>query len=273
MLERPRGEPVVVRQGQRVPDARLGNYRRLYVVDMAPRGLSFTENAPSADPAFPFAVKVGFACQVTDPVAIVRDGVTDMTACLSPSMASIVRQVAVGFDVLDPASAEAAITHRLVTADSVPSLRLNNFTVRVAPIDSAEIISARRELRVQEMKRDAMRPVAGGDRTEILAQIMALMDGDPTPLLDREQEAKERHTQAILDMVGQVNGSTGPKRDYVASRIKEEAMNTFFPGSLTSGKRGGIRDRIERKSRAVVAGDSAEQKPNGDNDPPKSTED
>jgi hypothetical protein len=31
-------------------------------------------------------------------------------------------------------------------------------------------------------------------------------------------------------------------------------MNTVFPGSLTSGKHGGIRDRIERRSRAAIDG-------------------
>ncbi len=50
VLERAVGAPVVVGHGDRVPDARTGHYRRMYLVDVANRSLSFTVNAPAPTP-------------------------------------------------------------------------------------------------------------------------------------------------------------------------------------------------------------------------------
>jgi len=52
VLERATGNPVVVWPGERVPDARTGNYRRMFRVDTANRALSFTERVPSSHSAF-----------------------------------------------------------------------------------------------------------------------------------------------------------------------------------------------------------------------------
>lgn len=253
VLERAVGEPLVVRPGDRVPEARMGNYRRLYRVDIANRGLSFTLTAPSTDPTFPFSVTVSFACQITDPVVIARDTVRDMTAALRPSLTTVVRDAAAHFDVLQPAAAQAAITARLNSAAPASAVRLSGFAVTVDAEDTAEIVTAKREIRVQEMRRDAMRPVAGGGRDEMLAHVMAITGGDPTPLLDREQEAKERTTQASLDALRVLMGSPTKLEDFNTTRISEQAMGTFFgDGSLISAKRPGIRDRIERKSRGEL---------------------
>src|SRR3954471_15756659 len=82
VFERDLGEPIVVWPGQRVPDARTGNYRRLYRIDVATRGLALTVTAPSLDAAFPFTVTVRCTCKVIDPLEIARDGIHDMTASL-----------------------------------------------------------------------------------------------------------------------------------------------------------------------------------------------
>jgi hypothetical protein len=249
VLERAIGEPLVIQHGERVPEARIGNYRRMYLVDTGVHGLSFTVEAPSADPAFPFTVTVNFACQITNPVIIARDNVRDMTAAFSPSLTTIVRSISVGFDLLQSAAAEAAITARLNSAHRQPAVLLTSFVATVEASDVADIVTARRELRVLEIRRDAMRPVAGGGRNEMLAHIMAMDDGDPAALLDREQHEREAHTTASLNALRLLMASD-KLEEFNTSRISEQAMSTFFSGDdrLVS-KRSGVRDRLERKRR------------------------
>lgn len=272
VLERSLGDPVVVWPGQRVPDARTGKYRRMYVVDVATRGLSYTEQVLSKDQAFPFSVTVNFACQVVDPIVIAKDNIHDMTAALRTSLSSVVRTVAADFDVLEAAAAEAMITTKLSNARSDAAVRLSAFAVTVTAVDAAEIITAQRELRVQEMKREAMKPVADGGRAELMAQVMALTNGDPTALLDREEVAKQSSTQAALDALRVLMGSSEPLEGFDASRIGDQAMNTFFPGGLPlSPTTRGLRGRIERRSRkAIDGGQVIDEKPDGGAEPRKS---
>ncbi|HYS42166.1 MAG TPA: hypothetical protein VEO01_41630 [Pseudonocardiaceae bacterium] len=246
VLERATGNPVVVWPGERVPDARTGNYRRMFRVDTANRALSFTERVPSSHSAFPFSVTVGFACQVVGPVVIAWDRVRDMTAALRPSLTSIVRGVAARFDILDAASTEAMMTTQLMSAPPMDAVRLSGFAVSVDALNAAEIVTAQRELRVQEMRRNAMRPVAEGGRTEVFAQAMALNDGDPTSFLLGEQ-------RAMLAALQVLKGSN-ELADFNAAQLTEHAMDAFFPGGAPNSKRDGLRDRIERKNRGAIEG-------------------
>lgn len=253
VLERATGAPLVVEHGQAVPDPRIGNYRRMYLVDTGTHGLSFSTNAPSADPAFPFIVRVDFACRVVNPVVIAVDHVRNMTAALSPSLTTVARSIAVGFDVMESAAAEASITARLNAARPHHAVLLSDFVATVEPADVAEIVTARRELRVQEIRRDAMLPVARGGREELMAQYMALAGGDPTELLDRELKEQQMATQASLAAL-QLLMSSEKLEEFDTSRVTEQTMSKFFPGgdNLIS-KKSGIRDRLERKHRGELA--------------------
>ena len=258
VLERGIGEPLVVRHGERVPEPRFGNYRRMYIVDTGVHGLSFTDQVPSADPAFPFTVTISFACQIIDPLVIARDSVRNMTAALSPSLTTIVRRISVGFDLLQSAQAEAAITAALNSAHRDPAVLLTNFVAVVEATDTADIITARRELRVHGIRYDGMLPVAKGGRSEMLAHIMAMEGGDPTALLDREQNEREAHTAASLAAL-QMLMSSEKMEDFNTTRITEHAVTKFFPGDdALVGKKSGLRDRLERKRRGELEAGSGQ---------------
>ena len=249
VLERALGIPVVVWPGERVPDARTGNYRRMYVVDVANRGLTFTVSAPSADPAFPFTVTVRFACRIADPVTVVQDGIRDMTAALAPSLTAIVRDVAARFDAMHPGGAEAEIVNRLGSARPSPIVALTGFTASVSMVDEEEIVTARRKIRVEEMKRAAMRPVASGTREEMLAHIMALADGNPMPMLDREAADREAHTRAQLDALRIITGDGDKLEEFSASDIRKQTLTEFFGESAAiPSRRGSVRKHLESKS-------------------------
>lgn len=256
VLERAVGEPVVVAAGQRIPEAHLGNYTFLHRIDVGNRAVGATFDSPSADPSFPFTVTVTFGCQVVDPVVVVRDGIRDMAGALHAWLAGQIRPVSMRYDATRPADAELAIMSTLSGAYQPDGLRLSGFAVAVATDDVADFVTAQRELRVLEMRREGMRPVARGGRDEMLAHVMALSDGDPTPLLDREQEAKETSARNSLDALATLMGSERVE-EFNRVRIADKAMSEFFPGgdAAPGAKRPGIRDRIERKRRTIEAGD------------------
>src|SRR5262249_16289561 len=160
-------------------------------VDVANRGLELTTTAPSADPAFPFTVTVGMSCRVTNPVQIVWDGIHDMTAALKPSFEAIVRTAAARFDALDPVRAAAEIRRQLNASYPIEAVALSGFTVTVATVDAEQILTERRRIRVVEMKRDAMLPVAMGDRAQQLAQHMAINNGDAMTFLTAEAQEQQ----------------------------------------------------------------------------------
>ena len=256
VLERAVGEPMVVWHGTAVPSARTGNYRRLHRVDVANRGLRLTTTAPSSDPAFPFTVTVGMSCRVTNPVQIVCDGIHDMTAALAPSFETIVRAAAARFDALDPLGAEAEIRRQLNASYPIEAVALSGFTVSVATVDAEQILTVRRTIRVGEMKRTAMLPVAMGDRAMQIAQHMAINNGDASGFLAAEaaERADVRRTGVeVLNTVKDMDGI--PRED--AADLARQAMTPYFPNTtIEGGRSGGIRDRIERKSRGELgAGD------------------
>ncbi|SEE58067.1 hypothetical protein SAMN04489729_8183 [Amycolatopsis lurida] len=251
VLERAMGAPLVVNHGDRVPDARFGNYRRMYLIDVANRGLAFSINTASADPAFPFSVTVRFACRVKDPVAIARDDITDMTASLQSSLASIVRETAARFDVLAPSEAQNAVVARLNSAHGSSIVQLGSYSVSVAMVDAEDFVTEQRKIRVRKLTYDSMRPIAGGSREDMLAHIMAMDDGDPMALLDRERADRAAETQAKIDVLRALTGSdiTDPN----ATDLRDQVLGEFFDRSKSvPGTRRKLRDGLESRAKAAI---------------------
>ncbi|MGW0516124.1 hypothetical protein [Crossiella sp. NPDC003009] len=251
VLERPEGKPLVINHGERVPDARFGNYRRMYLIDVANRGLAFTVTAESADPAFPFTVTVRFACRIMDPVAIARDSITDMTAALMPSLTAVIRETAANFDVLHPAAAEKAISARLNSAHDSPTMQLGGYSVSVAMVDAEDFVTERRKIRVRKQNFDSVRPIAGGSREDMLAHIMSIDDGDPMALLDRERADRAAETQAKIDVLRALTGTD--MEDFSASEVRDQVLGEFFDRSkAVPGKRRKLRDGLESRAKAAI---------------------
>lgn len=251
VLERATGAPLVINHGERVPDARTGNYRRMHLIDVATRGLSFTDQVASADPAFPFRVKVDFACQVTDPVAIALNKVTDMTASLLPSLSAIVRETAARFDVLEPAAAASAISARLNSARNSPAVRLSTYSVSAAMVDNEDFVTEQRKIRVRKLSYDAMRPIAGGTREDMLAHIMSIDDGDPMALLDRERAERAAETKAKIEVLRAFTGAD--MEDFSASEVRDQVLGEFFDRSkAVPGKRRKLRDSLESRAKPEI---------------------
>ncbi|XKK40127.1 hypothetical protein HFP72_04975 [Nocardiopsis sp. ARC36] len=78
VLEPQRGDALLVRPGEPVPDARFGVYQRMSLVDTTEHRLAFAVTLVSRDPSFGFRAAVTLSCRVADPVAVVQRGIRDM---------------------------------------------------------------------------------------------------------------------------------------------------------------------------------------------------
>ncbi len=250
VLERAVGQPIVIQHGDRVPDARLGNYRRMFIIDVATRGISFTTSAPSADHAFPFSVTVRFACQVTNPVAIARNGVTDMAAALSPALATIVRQVASRFDVLRRTEAESAIWARLNSTDPTIDVELSGFSVFVDVPDTAGIIGTIREHRVEKISWDHHDEIVRGGRGGLIKHSLG-KGTDPLEILDRHREDAALEMDMKLNALRALTGDTKDVAD--KTDIHRTMLSEFFPGDDSAAKiHTSRRERLNRRTKAAL---------------------
>jgi hypothetical protein len=252
VLERSVGGPIVIGHGDRVPEPRLGNYRRMYLINVAACGIGFSTSAPSQDHAFPFTVTVRFSCQVTNPVAIARNGITDMTAALSPSLTRIVREEAARYDVDRPAEAEFAINARLNAPYPTADVELTGFTVFVSVPDTAEIMTRWREQRVERMDREHHKEIAKGGRESLIHHALA-NGADPLEILDRHREdetiAMQMKLNALRAITGDTNKDVADKTD-----IHRQVMGEFFSTDDPAAKsRSTMRERLERRAKGSLA--------------------
>jgi hypothetical protein len=92
------GEPLVVRAGETVPQARTANYRDAYFIDTADHLLELKCRLPSSENAFLFNATVRYRCRVSDPAVVVRHSYTDVGAVLAPLLTQILRATTRDFD-------------------------------------------------------------------------------------------------------------------------------------------------------------------------------
>lgn len=243
------GNLVVIEPGDRVPDARFGKYHRVFVVDTSSYGLMFEVELPSQDASFSFRAKVNFTCAVTDAAAIAVNGVRDMTASLRPSLTKVLRAVAKHHDILDTANAETALNHALDRVPTTTAVRLSGFSVEVDSSHHSEIHRLHAGIRMDDIRRSAMRPVVKGGRDELFAQIMALNNGDPSSMLAHEAAVKANDDLNMLQALDILSDSSDARKEPFDLAGKREAAFkrlTGGSGDLLSDtpKRGLLRPRV-----------------------------
>ncbi|MBD0293536.1 MAG: hypothetical protein ICV70_08185 [Jiangellaceae bacterium] len=199
VLEACTGMPVVVWPGQRVPQARLGNYLRSYLVNIEHYALRLGETVPSKDPAFPFRCVVTFHCGVNDPGVVAHRGIRDVTAAMRLPLVRIVRGVARGFDIHHLNDAEVAIDRALRGYHGDEAIRVDDYLVEL--FGHAEYNSVTRNLRLDDRRRTAMVPVIADGDPALRAEYLANGDGNPGDLIQLDaQSSLARSDQALAAM-------------------------------------------------------------------------
>ena len=210
VLEPYAGEPLIIKAGERVPEARMGAYRRSFLVDLGQYSLRLEERLPSRDPSFLFPCAVTFSCRVLDPAAVARLNIRDMTAALRLSMVRIMRGVARDYDVSEFNEAEPALNGALEHFRGDRAIELSGFLVEFAP--GGEYLDTLRGIRMDDIRRRAMEGVVAGGRETMYAQWLAKHDGDPSELIQYDAESKALESEHLLRAM-QIISSSGEKTE------------------------------------------------------------
>ena len=261
------GPALVVRPGQKVPDARIGAHQWAVVVDMAAYALGFDAALPSNDPGHPFHASVAFTCRVTDPVWVATHNVQDMTAVLRRPLESILRTVSYRYDVMDLFAAETEMGRYLRSAEHSPVARVDNLSVHLIN-GASELHRLNGEIRRDDVRRAAARRVVDGGREELLANAMARNGGDPTAFLEFEESIRQREEISRIEVLKTLVAASD-RLDSDTTGTAKRVAQQFFPeladqNSGTADRRR-IRPRIEEK-RAGTAdpGSAGEEAVDGD---------
>ena len=254
VLERLTGERVVIESGQPVPDPRLGDYHRSYVVDLARYGVKVHETLPSADPSFPFHATVGFACQVLDPVAIVAGRFTDMTAAVRGNLVRTMRTVAAAYDVLMVSEAETALNAALDRLRSGTTIRVDGFAVELDTGDVSEIHRVRRAARLDGMRRDEMSGVLRGGQDALVAQWLAKRGGDPSGLFAHQAEMKAMENEHYLTALRIVSASGEKVEGFDTRKHRDQILDRFL--GRDGGEHKEPRRRLSKRARVMSSFDA-----------------
>ena len=252
VLEPVRGELVLVRSGELVPGRFVGRYRRAVLVDLKTYQLVYTDEMPSADPAFTFSAQVVLNCRVVDPVEVMRSGIKNVTTALRPHLAREMHKIVRRFDVADQHAANEALHDHLDLVRGGGGFELSNFHVTL----TSSILATHRDIRIEKVRRGAMREVVDGGHPELIAQHLLTNDNDPTSLLAAEAEAADRDKDRMVDVL---RISSEDDTDPVDSReVKRRAFGKILGDpAMLKGTTEGRRRLSRREHLAATRGEAS----------------
>ncbi|MER5260672.1 hypothetical protein ABTZ99_01150 [Actinosynnema sp. NPDC002837] len=270
VLEPFTGERKLVRSGEPVPGACVGRYRHAYVVDLRMYSLTLSvEDLPASDPSFTFSVDVIFNCRVVDPIAVVNSGIRDIVAAVRPSLTGLMLDIAQDHDISQFKAFATALRRELDRSTVASGFELSAYVVR--PRSVSEFYDATRGIRVDRVKRAAAREVVDGGHAEIIAQVIAKRDGDPSALVAARTESEHRDKDRLLDMVRIASEEDADPvegravRSRVVGALLGDSEPARAPEGVRPSRRKYLTDKYTGAERAAV--ESAKPEP-GDRRPP-----
>lgn len=266
VLEPDTGKPLIIESGEPVPEARLGRYRRSFLIDLRPYSLSMDMQLPSADPAFLFQGVVNFSCQVGDPADVARHSIRDMTAAVRPPLGKIMRRVASKYDISKFNEAEAALNDALEEFSGDSTIRLGNYLMELsvggedAARSSAKYHDVSRDERMEKIRRGTMSDVVAGGRDELVAQWLAKYEGDPSKILEMEADAKERESERLLSAMAILASSGEDTEAFDTRQERRRLLSRFLSdyGVVPAMERERPGSRRRRLTGSLVPGTSEE---------------
>ncbi|WP_159942051.1 MULTISPECIES: hypothetical protein [unclassified Nocardiopsis] len=248
VLEPHRGEPVLVRPGEAVPEARFGAYQRMSLVDTAEHRLALAVTLISRDPGFGFRAWVTLSCRVTDPVAVVERGIRDMAPTLRGPLRAMLRGVSRRYDISQFHETEQALNEAVASFHGDSAIRLRRLAVELQ-VDEEEITTGGRAYRdrLREQRLDSMGRayhlrLLREEGTEALIAGMLEREGDRAVLeWIRSEEASERaELMRALDVV--MSRNEGEREPFDTAEIERSIVDRLVEGgSRTTGGIGRVR--------------------------------
>lgn len=173
------GHPVRVLEGPRdrltAGEARWGQIRTLYEVDVAERPLEFQDTFPCKDDIGGFRAVVKLSCKVADPAAIVTRGVHDVARVLFPPVTETLRRVCGGFAAEEFQEAEqaclAAIRDLEQGPGHDPAFRISQIHLVLTLDDAAAIYVRERKEATRNRTRQEDAALLAREKTHLEAEL------------------------------------------------------------------------------------------------------
>jgi hypothetical protein len=191
VLERRSGYRLVTQKAPvGVVDYLRGGWLHLYQVDLTPRELAIWYEVPSKELARTFRADLKLTVQVTDPVKVVDEGVTDAWAALEPVIRLPLRQIGRRHGPADLATVEEAL-YEYLTGLTVPQVGMR--IVRAAVSVDLEGTDLKREL-------EKVQAQHARDLDELSVRHRAKLDKADA---EHRQELREQYEQHLADLEAQ----------------------------------------------------------------------
>jgi hypothetical protein len=235
--------PQVVWPAAPRPGRQVGKYRDLYIVDTAEHVLRLECHLPCNDGAFLFATVLTYACQVADPLLVVRHGRKDAGAVLTPLLTSIMRTTSCIFGADESSKAERAINEELSNVSLDLGFAIRNCVAELQ-LDADEarnvrgLRNVRKKVGIEQVEIDYLMPLIESGNVGLLA----LYIGEHREhagaiiklLLDRDQTRGDQLIEVL-----RVTMSADDEHDFdieaFRSRIAERAVDELS-GGATDGE-------------------------------------
>ena len=265
------GQPLVTLwPGDRLTagEARWGNYRTVYKVDVTEHSFSFNCTLPCESDAFDFQAVVQVAYAVDDPATIVERNVTDARAVLQPLIIATMRSVSRDYAVEESAAAEGTIAEAVQGKGYNVGLTLNRFVVNLSLEDDArshirklkqlerdkererkeaELERLRDQLEIDrvKMKMDFYSPLIEGGHWRLLALQLSNHPEDVATvaqMLSQQRQAEMDHQLKALKIMLEEDALDGFQMEEAGKRVLQRFVESFGP-ELETKELGEARER------------------------------
>lgn len=258
VLEPHRGDAVVVRPGEEVPEARFGAYQRMSLVDTTEHRLAFGVTLVSRDPAFGFRAAVTLSCRVSDPTAIISRGIRDMTPALKGPMRGMLRSVSRRYDIAEFHECERALNEAVDTFHGDSAIRLRRAVVELQ-LDEDEITTGGRayrdrlrQQRLDSMSRSYNLRMLREEGPEALLAGMLEKEGERSVLewIRAEETADRAELMRALEVV--MGHNEGEREPFDTADIERTIVDRLVDSrSRTTGRFGRVRGTIASAEEGV----------------------
>ncbi|WP_306369540.1 hypothetical protein [Nocardiopsis sp. CC223A] len=252
VLEPHKGQAVLVRPGEEVPDARFGTYKRMSLIDTGEHRLAFQVTLVSRDPSFGFRATVTLSCRVIDPVGVVQRGIRDMAPTLKGPLKRMLRDVSGRFDISEFHETERALNESVAAFTGDSAIRLRRIVVELQ-VDEEEITTGGRAFRdkMRAQRLDAMGRsynlrILREEGPEALLAGMLEREGERAVLewIRSEEVAERAELMRALDMV--MGHSSEDREPFDSAEIERDIVHRLIEdrSSRTTGSIGRVRGAL-----------------------------
>ncbi|HEY0636862.1 MAG TPA: hypothetical protein VGD67_04385 [Pseudonocardiaceae bacterium] len=255
VLETQAGTPVVVWPGQVVPDARLGNYKRAFVISTERYAVQLEELLPSVDPAFSFHCTLTFHCAVRDPGLVAFREVRDVAGVMRVPLVRLMREVTRRFDIERLNDTEIALDAALRSHTGDAALAAGEYLVELAGADGYH--DATRKIRLDDLRRRAMHSVVTAGDAAVRAEWLANQEGEAIDLIRFDANVEALKVEQALKAASIQNGVEYD--DFDTRDLRQRLLGQALGERVgledgDSGRRGSRRRRIAGQLEAAGDG-------------------